>query len=334
MSLIPELILQTVIVRGIHKFRSDSRYIDQLFRNLDQASLDQIHGFLRDNTIDLALNYPAEPPKLPAMILVLKSSAEAQGYLADSRGLGKPDEFSFDGPIEGQTLGGVGTVSELGGLPELLFGPWTAAGGTTTTLIPSGTTFDRKKYQNKRIELIKGKGAGQYRTILTNDLLSVTVTQPWLVIPDNTTIFVIRDVLDTRPLGEPSSLYDRNQPSFVEGRGLMEKMSYQLLVVCNNPQLTIYLSAIVKSIFLLSRQLIEAQGLLNLTIGATDFLPRADYLPTLSYQRAINIEFWSEFQAFEDMASATSLDLAFEYGQTIIGENTVPLGPTGPSIGP
>jgi len=84
--------LQTTIVRGIKTLRNDSRFIDQLFRNLSQSDQEQIRSFITNNSIDLTINYPRDTLKVPAIVILLRSENEAperQGvYLGDSMGYG------------------------------------------------------------------------------------------------------------------------------------------------------------------------------------------------------------------------------------------------------
>ncbi len=113
-------------------------------------------------------------------------------------------------------------------------------------------------------------------------------------------------------IGEPRTLYDRDAANQVERLGSIYNMSYQIQVVGPNPEFTIYLANIVKSIFTIGRQFLEGQGVINMKLGATDFVPRAEYQPEFSYMRAISVDFSSPFDVFTSGDVITSLRVVLE----------------------
>lgn len=303
MSLLPEFILQTTIVRGIQAFRKDHRFIDQLFRNLDQNSIQQMRTFLDTQAIDLAINYPRSTLKVPAIVILLKSETESQAYLGDSMGLSQPEEFSYDGGIDDQLLGGVASVTSLSGEGQAVFGPITALNGTNNTIKIDHSGFDIDQFvgHNYTLRIVGGKGQGQIRKITANSVDTVMITPNWLTIPDNTSIFEVRSDPD-EVLGEPSKLYDkRNGSRFIERRGSLYNVNYQVQVIGSNSESTIFLYAILKAIFTLSRTFMEKHGIINLKMSGTDFLPRAEYAPDFAYMRALNMDFLIPFDVFEDI---------------------------------
>lgn len=314
MSLLPEFILQSTIVRGIRTLRNDARFVDQLFRNLDQKSLEQIRQFIRTQVIDLAMNYPREPLKVPAIVLLLKSETEANAFLGDTMGLEVPDVFGYDDPDDGAVLGGAASVSSMDGNPKLVFGPFPALTGTENTLRISTNEWDNDQWidSNYKIRLVSGTGKGQIRGISANGRNSLMTDTPWTVIPDHTTKFEITLPPD-ETFGQPSSLYNRQDPAqFIERRGSIYTLNYQIQVIGANPESTIYLSIILKSIFTLARLSLEKQGIINFKMSATDFLPRAEYQPDFSYMRALNMEFLFHFDVFEELTDelARTFDIA------------------------
>src|SRR5678810_90484 len=98
--ILAEFILQTVLVRGFRTVRQDSRFLDQLFRNLSQEDAQQMRDLIRNKAIDLCINYPRTQLKVPAIVILLKAETEQQAYLADSMGLQVPDEFGYDGDLD------------------------------------------------------------------------------------------------------------------------------------------------------------------------------------------------------------------------------------------
>lgn len=315
MSVIPEFLLQTTITRGIKAFRNDHRFIDQLFRNLDQESLQLVRNFIITHTFDLAINYPRETLKVPAVIILLKSETESHAYLSDTMGVELPDEFSFDGGIEGEVIGGAASVSSLSGQGKAVFGPISAISGTANTIkIDSDSyTWYLDQFRNKFIHIVAGLGAGQIRKITTNSTNIAMVSPNWsVIVPDSTTVFEIRDSGD-EVLGEPSKLYDRrNIKEFIERRGSIYNVSYQVQIIGDSPESTIFLYAIIKSILTLSRLFLEKHGLLNMRISGSDFQPRTEYMPDFAYMRALNIDFnipFDVFEHFSDVLDSINLEL-------------------------
>lgn len=117
-------------------------------------------------------------------------------------------------PIELYRIGTAEPASEFRdtGLPILLAGPpdenydharfyWrlelvpeqpvvsasdTTIGGTLTGMLPN-------EHAGMTVRVTRGKGAGQERSVLTNDDRTLTVTPPWAVVPDVTSRFVVAE---------------------------------------------------------------------------------------------------------------------------------------------
>lgn len=301
MSVIPEYILQTTIVRGIKRMRNDSSLIDQLFRNLDQKNINQIRLFLKQHAIDLAINYPRSTLKVPAIVLLLKAEKERHAFLGDFLGIEDPDEFSYDGGVDGEFLTGAASIAPISSNPKVIFGPFTAFTGTENTLRITTNEWIAQQFlqQPTIVRIVSGNGVGQIRTITANSKNVLMVDPPWTNIPDETSVFQIT-IQPPEVLGEPSSLYNRRDPSFsMERRGGIYDLTYQIQVIGPNPELTIYLSIILKSIFTQFRLFMEGQGIIDLRMSATDFAPRPEYQPDLTYMRAINMDFAFPFDIFE-----------------------------------
>lgn len=323
MSLIPEFILQTVLARGMKAFRDNHRYIDQLFRNYDVRSVDQIRTFIKENAVDLCINYPKDTVKVPAIVILLKNESEAQAYLADSMGIDFPDIFSFDGGIDGETLGGTASVSSLSGYGMLVFGPVVVEGGTINTVEFDSDHFaiDNLVGQEYTVRIVAGTGKGQIRNVESNTLDTITVTPNWKIPPDGTSIVEVR-AKESEVLGQPSALFDRtNDTPFIERRGALYNVNYQVQIIGPNPELTIALYNIVKSILFVSKTLLEEQGVINLKVSGTDFLPKPEYQPELSYMRGLNLEFIAPFDIFEDVDPLINeINLIVEGLDALIGE--------------
>jgi hypothetical protein len=304
MSLVPELILQTVISRGIRTLRNDSRYIDQLFRTISRGDQQQMRDFIKSNQIDLAINYPRGNLSVPALVILLRSDDEhSQGaYLGDFKEIGYPDEFSYDGGLDGEILGGAASVSGMSGLGAVVFGPHYVLSATLNTINVTNRTFYIGQFTDGAerlvVHIVAGTGEGQQREIIANSASNLMVGSDWSTVPDATSVFEIREPAD-EVLGEPSPLYDRrNSKEIIERKGGLYANKYQIQVVTANQEQLIYLYAILKSIFTLSRTFLEGQGIIDLKMSGTDFVNRPEYVPDMAYMRMLTLDFATPFDIF------------------------------------
>lgn len=315
MSLIPEFIFRAVLVRGIRAIRQDSRLLDQLFRNLDQESAQEMREFFRTSAIYIDINYPREQLKIPAIILLLRAESESQAYLGDTMGHGDvPDEISYDALDGEEVLGGAASVSTLTGEGPIVFGPYQVQSATNNTLKIDELkwSIDQYKVGAHTVHVVGGKGVGQQRGIVANGQNTLMVSPNWNPTLDDTSVFLIRKV-PSEIIGEPRSLYVRENAQQIERLGGLYNLAYQVQVIGPNPEFTIYLASVVKSIFTLARQFLEGQGIISMKMGATDFVPRAEYLPDFAYMRALNVDFQYPFDVYAELGEfATSIRVAIE----------------------
>ncbi len=320
MSILPEFIFRAVIARGFQTVREDSRLLDQLFRNLDQTSAQDMRDFILKHRIYLDINYPREDLKLPAIIILLKNEEEYQAFLGDSMGVDcVPEEFledDFSGnDLADQLLGGAATTSTMAGLGSIKIGPTQALSGTVNTIKAAtspGWDIDQFLVTDSEVHIIGGTGVGQQRVVSSNNADTLMISPNWTTPPDSTSVFVVRGVRENH-IGEPTRLYTNSEGEVLERKGALYNLNYQIQVISQNQELTVYLHAILKSIFLMARNFLESQGIINFKLGATDFIPRAEYQPDHAYMRAMNIEFQYPFDIFTAIPNlATSFNLALE----------------------
>lgn len=322
MALVPEHILQGVIVRGINAMRKDARLVDQLFRNVDAEGQRQMRELFRTGVpFDLCLNYPREVLKLPGIVIVLRAQDEGQAWLGDSMGAELPEAFSYEGGIEGEILGGVASASSIGSEAPLLYGPAYVASGTTSTVKMSQVLSQDWRGRNATCRIVAGTGTGQIRTITSNTPTVISVQPNWRTAPDSTSVIEVRGNPQEYIGGQPHRMYNARDPSlWVENRGVYDAMQYQIIVASPNPSMTIYLAMILRAILFLSRNLLEQQGIINLKVASTDLVPRAEYLPDVSYTRALNVSFLSPFSVFQEIADiGRELQIAIESPGVITG---------------
>jgi len=317
MSLMPEFIFRAVIARGMRTIRQDTRFLDQLFRNLDQQSAADMRNFILNSKISIDVNYPRDILKLPAIIILLKSENESQAFLNDQMGIDSvPDEMTYD-DFSGSgydVLGGAASASGMTGLGLLKSGPHQVAAATNNTIriADSPWRIDQWKVGKHTAAILSGTGVGQRREIVANGQNNLMVSPNWTVNPNTTSVFEIRGAAG-EIIGEPRSIYTRESAHHIERLGGYYNMSYQIQIVAQNPELAIYLHAIIKSIFTLSRVFLESQGIINMKMGATDFIPRTEYQPDHAYMRALNIDFIHPFDVFVELQGlAENLRLVLE----------------------
>lgn len=79
----------------------------------------------------------------------------------------------------------------------------TATGGTTTTLIDTGASFDiaGDGLKSIKIKILAGTGAGQERIISSNTVTAITITVAWTTIPDATSVYAIGYISAYRKTG-------------------------------------------------------------------------------------------------------------------------------------
>jgi len=302
MSLIPEVIFQTAIVRGIQKMKSDSRFIDQLFKNLSEGDREQMREFIRSKQIDLSMNFPRSPLSLPAIVILLRNENESTAFLGDSMGIQTAREFQYEGSIEDELLGGVASTSTTSGLGELVAGPQRVVSSTNNVLTVSSNSF----YANQLVasdpylvHIVDGVGKGQIRTIVGNGASNIMVSPNWTIIPDSTSVFEVRKPA-VEVVGSAPALYNSRDPMTInERKGSLYTTKYQIQVMSYSQEGTIYLYSILKAIFTLSRLFMEQQGVINFKMSGTDFTNRPEYLPDQSYMRVMNIEFEHPFDIYE-----------------------------------
>ncbi len=308
MSIMPEYVLQQVLVRGLRAIRKDERIIGALFRNLQQSELQALVRFFQDNSIDLSLNYPDQNLKLPAIVILLKGEAESDAFLGDLmqsytslRELGTPyhiEEVAGDATIVGRGTTARATAPNL----RTQMSAITAAAGTASTVeVPAGlfTLFDPFE-EETFVTILEGTGAGQTRQVVSVDPGSdganavLTVTPTWTP-PDATS--VIKFVSDPSDIsGEPPKLFKAGD--VVDRIGAHYKANYQIICLGPNPEVTIYLYNIVKSMIFLNMQFLVTNGFLNPKMSGSDFMPRAEYLPDLAYNRSLLLEFDYSFDVY------------------------------------
>lgn len=348
MSITPEFILQQVIERGVNAFRENNDLLDMLFRNFQQKDLMKIRRFFREDTIDIALNWPDDKIKIPSIIISLKSEDESQAFLgeliqstANIDHTGTP--YRKEEITAPATTLGSGDQDVLGNVREVVGGPYQATGGTSmTVLLPSGLrmadgnalnrpdpfTWAPESDDGVLIVIREGTGAGQRRAVDNITInqetgeVTVTVTSPFATNPDATSIveFVIESTPRRLIVGEPSKLFGPSDK--IERLGQQYRVSYQLMVIGPDQEMTIILYAILKAIFIINHRDLKKHGFINMRMSGTDFAPSPEYFPHLAYSRSLVLEFEHTFDVYLTADALTQIQIDINVFHPDVGDGS------------
>jgi hypothetical protein len=323
MSVIPEVLIQRIVVNGMRQLRKDPRLLDALFKNLTQVQLQRVKEFILDTSIQFNVNYPREGAKVPSLTLLLKNEVEGTPFLGDLMNtVEMPDtDLSYD------TLGGHGaSISESSGLSRKIAGPLSVEGSddNTLTFAEDATTIVESLQDNPVgcafLYVIKGTGVGQVFPVkrLSSDSLEILGTfDPQL---DDTSVVDLREPDDPElALGEPSRVYDAE--GHYNRLGAQYDTTYHLQIVAGGQDEVIYLFQVMKALFISQRALLEAQGLINLRISGSDFAPKTEYLPVEAFQRQMVLNFTYPFTFIEELQLPKNLIVSVTPEDPYTGES-------------
>jgi len=110
MSILPEVILQNLLVRGIQAAREDEYTLDILLRNMDQPAVASLKKVLKNTPIDITFNYPREDSQFPCIAILLKGENEEEPLIGDFIGWGYgPATIDGTQPVGSVARGSVGS---------------------------------------------------------------------------------------------------------------------------------------------------------------------------------------------------------------------------------
>jgi len=110
-------------------------------------------------------------------------------YTTDNNGfIWKIDDETTNG--DGAEINGTATGGSNTTLVDNFISS-TATGGGANTLIDASLTMTNNQYSFYYLQITGGTGAGQNGTILTNNATTFTMTAPWGVVPDATSIYKV-----------------------------------------------------------------------------------------------------------------------------------------------
>lgn len=319
MSNIPEITLQTAIVRGLRSLRENPRIIDSAFRGQSAREQEQIKNFFLNKSIDFSVNYPrGEELKVPAIVMTLMSDSESDPVIGDFLGVGFPQDMTFD------TDGAHGSsVSDMSNLNSKLIGNvrverveynpdtdlstlyWESI--YTPEILKALANAENTSYT---IHVTNGYGAGQKHHIreITNISLDIRGTfDPQL---DNSSVIAIRKTNEAEHSdGQPPRVYPEGDNDLFYCKGSIHEARYRLNILGGSASEVIFLYSAIKTILLSQRVYLEDQGLLGLTMQGTEFAPQGDYLPNIVYGRSMTLSFKYVFSFVEELPNISAIDV-------------------------
>lgn len=321
MSVIPEIILQRAIIDGLGAVRKDPRIINMLFKNLPLPQQTAIQKYIRDSTIDFSLNYPKSEIKAPAIIMLLKTENESQEFLGDI--MGTPPHYDMpDQDMEEDTLGGNGaSVSQMGGLPELVCGSLQVAamlpGKSAVTLQETSQDVIAEVFSVSsnwsplNLHVVRGSGVGKVYAISSITASQLDIVGTFALDLDSTSVVDIRYTSTPEAAyGEPVRAYESSTGQSRIGANY--DIQYQLDILAGNQEEVIYLYTVLKAILFSQRTFLEAQGVMNLKLSGSDLAPRSELAPDDLYTRSMTLQFTYPFSFIveQDVARAINIILA------------------------
>jgi hypothetical protein len=232
-SLVPEIIIQRVLVDGIRQVRSNAWRSDQLFKSVPQSFAQGFSDLLKKTPIDITIGYPREDSQFPCIAILLRAEEETDIVLGDLLSAGYTDN------------------SGLIGSGEFFF-----TEGEATSDAAYGSEFS---------------------------------------------------------VGDPRRIFDRGSRTYKEVRGSGQSSSYLVQIMTDDQEFTIFLYHVVRFIILSSVQMLTDNGIHQLRLSGTDFLPQAAQQPNFVFMRGINMNFlyFAEYFAVEGDPTVESIAKAF-----------------------
>ena len=95
--IIPEIIIQRVLVNGIRRIRNIPWKSDQLFKSVPQSFSRQFYELIQNTPIDITINYPREDSQFPCIAILLNAEEESDIFLGDLLSAGYDSSDSLIG---------------------------------------------------------------------------------------------------------------------------------------------------------------------------------------------------------------------------------------------
>lgn len=287
MSMMPEYILQQLVIKGVNAFRADNRLIAFLFRNANRSFVEQAIEFVQKHPINVSIGWSQTAVIYPHVAIVLKGSTEKQGFLGNL--VTESEDYTTAPSIFTYDDTSVGTLRQT---KTILYGPYEASGGGTNYIVVDDV-FTDKRYIGYSVEVIGGTGKSRVSTItdMGQDTLYLETTYSSAF--DETTVYQISDISTAELIGEPMRIFSGDD--IVETYGYEEHLVYDLNICCSNPEQKLVLTALVRALVLSNYDSFERNGLRNITMAVADLASIPENYPDITYGRQLTLEFDTMF---------------------------------------
>ena len=215
--IIPEIIIQRVLVNGIRRIRNIPWKSDQLFKSVPQSFARQFYELVSKTPIDVTINYPREDSQFPCIAILLRAEEETDMFLGDLLSAGYDNTDSLFGSEGFFYSKGETSKTETYGL---------------TGMLGDGNVFE-----------------------------------------------------------DTPKLFDKDVQTYKEIRGSGQSCSYLLQVMTDDQDFTIFLYHMIRYIILAGIPTFTANGMHQMRLSGTDFLPQASQQPNFIFMRGINMNF-------------------------------------------
>jgi hypothetical protein len=304
MSIVPEKIIQQVLIKGFQAFKDNNDHVDALFKNLIIEERERIKEFINTQIVEIDFNYPNRDVSTPCVVLILKGEDESEAMIGDllqdykTVEQGEHTPHMIDSMLGESTEIGRGTVGPIWGKGKVVLEPITAVGGGADYVdIPAGTVTTIDPFENTVfLEVLEGTGEGQRIEVQSINPRNANLPTRIVVISDfdttldDTSIVQISEIDDDEgSTGDAAKIFETTDR--VERLGTIYSVNYQLIMLTEDQDHLLWMYTMVKAMMLINKSFMISQGFMNLKLGGSDFLPRREMEPHLVYQRSMNMIF-------------------------------------------
>lgn len=99
MAVIPDLVFQSMLAKGLTNLRENPALLDQIFNNLSIAKREGLKQVFLENSIEISLNFPKKEIAYPSISITLMNEVERMAFLNDHMETDydiTPEEMTYD----------------------------------------------------------------------------------------------------------------------------------------------------------------------------------------------------------------------------------------------
>jgi hypothetical protein len=294
-SAIPERLIQQALVSGLKAIKTNPKVLAAIFQNLTEPEFRRVGEFLTKTPINISINYPRQELKVPALCIMLKGEKESDPFMGDM--MGSLSGFSPEAAMH---------YLDPSPVPHGLGGPYTKIGGPYTVTSIEGSSievsmedFDEifgtiQSVQELKLYGIAGPGKGKVYNVKEIEQGYIELQEaPKFVLLKEGSVFDLRAGSASLQVGEPQKVY--KEETSVTRFGAMYDTTYTIDVMAASAEEVSYLYYLVKAIVYFTRESLESQGLVNITLTGEDMLYRAEFAADEVFHRVLKLSFKNIF---------------------------------------